>query len=79
MKEKKEFWEDKEFSFFVTKIVSIFRATRQRIRRILIVCSVTVLCMHWEINVAAISESWTEELRIVLNAHYPIGEKTMDM
>ena len=42
--------------FSVTKNANIFRAMQAQIRRILTACSAIVRCMHWEINVAEISE-----------------------
>ena len=42
--------------FSVTENVNIVRAMQGQIRRTLTVCSVTVRCMHWEINAVGISE-----------------------
>ena len=51
---EKPYWEDKEYSFLVIKNVSFFPVIREQILRILTVCFVIALYMHWVINVVGI-------------------------
>ena len=72
---EKPYWEGKEFSYYSHKKS---HAIQEQIRIISTVCSVIVLCMHWEINVEAISDSWTAGSRIVPDAKFRIKERITD-
>jgi hypothetical protein len=62
-----------------TKTVSIFRAIKEQIRRILIVCSAIALYMHWEINVVVISALRKAGSKTAPNASFLTEEKISDM
>ena len=62
-----------------TKIVSIFRAIKEQIRRTLIVCSAIALYMHWEINVVVISALRKAGSKTAPNASFLTEEKISDM
>ena len=68
----------KNFHITVIRNVNISHAIQEQIRIISTVCSVIVLCMHWEINVEAISDSWTAGSRIVPDAKFRIKERITD-
>lgn len=65
--------------FFVTEDVSIFRVMRQRIRTILIVCSVIARCMRWGTNAEGISGLRKVGLKTAANAGFRISEKILDI
>lgn len=56
---EKPYWEDKEYSFSVIKNVSFFPAIREQILRILTVCFVIALYMHWGIDAVGIFDIQT--------------------